>query len=130
MSIFCNEIREKTVSENRLATIDWRPILSGVQDTSNDSWTGETLTGSPTATVTNLATGVDDLTVTLSSISVSSAILESETPGDNIPIACAVQLLVSGGTAGVLYGIVIAAATTSSPAQAERRGIKVQVVAD
>jgi hypothetical protein len=129
MSIFCNKIAEKTVSENRLATIDWRPILAGTQD-SSDVWTGEILTGTPTASVVNLATGVDDSTVTISNVSVSTAILASETPGDNIPIACGVQCLIAGGTAGIMYGIVIAAATTSSPAQAERRGIKVQVLAD
>ncbi len=129
MSIFCNKIAEKTVTETRLATIDWRPILTGEQD-SDDAWTGETLVGTPTASVINLATGTDDSTVTISNISINTAILVGESNTDRIPIGCAVQFLIAGGTAGVTYAITIAASTTSAPSQAERRSIKVQVVAD
>ncbi len=122
MSIYAPEIRDKASDEQRLVSIDCRGKLDGTQD-SDDVWTGESLVGPPTASFSPDDLDGDDFAV--AGGSVSTGVLNIN--GDPVPIACALQCLVSGGIAGVLYSVKLSCTTTSSPAQSEDFGFKVSI---
>ncbi len=122
MSTYAPEIRDKAADESRLVSIDCRGKLDGTQD-SDDVWTGETLTGTPTSSFSPDDLEADDFAI--ASIFVSDAVLNIN--GEDVPIGCALQCLLTGGTVGTLYSVKLTCSTTSTPAQIEDFGFKVLI---
>lgn len=106
------QIREKTVNEVRLVSVDYTDKLDA----------GKTLTA-PTATV------VGSTAITVSSVSVSTAELTID--GVEVDAGKAVQYKVSaGGTAGSLVYVRVTVNDTSTPAQTFKDKFRLRIIAD
>lgn len=106
------QIREKTVNEVRLVSVDYTDKLDA----------GKTLT-TPTATV------VGSTAITVSSVAVSTAELTID--GVEVAAGKAVQYKVSaGGTAGQLVNVRVTVNDTSTPAQTFKDKFPLRIIAD
>lgn len=92
------EVRTKTVAENRLVSVSFLGKLDA----------GELLTGTPTVVPSPAG-----LTITNISVSTAAHIINKV----SVPTGGAVQFLASGGTGGVTYANLITCTTDSTPAQ-------------
>ena len=109
MSHKAPEIHTKTASEARLVSVDCRGKLNpdGTED----------LSGSVTVPAVS--------GITIANEAVSTAILSIN--GDDVPIGQAVQMLISGGTAGTTYTVSFTVGTDSSPAQTIEGAFDIEV---
>lgn len=89
--------RYKGASEVRNCAVDFSRKLD----------VGESLTGTPTVTISPTGPTLSDKAVNTSALTIN---------GDVVPIGSAVQFKVTGGTAGV-YTITATCGTTATPAQ-------------
>ncbi len=111
MTTFAVEIREKGPDEDLVpVSIDCRGKLDGVQDFSDNTWTGEVLVASPTVTgFTPDDIAGDDFSADSPVISTEIVLID----GEYVPVACALQCTVSGGILGQLYKVTIQGPTSS-----------------
>ncbi len=108
MAVYAPMIREMSIGDSAILSIDWSAAIAS----------GDSLTGTPTA-ATSIPSGL-----TLGAVSVNSGTL---TINDvDVLAGFATRCSVSGGTAGVLYSVVITALTTAG--RTLIRGVRVQVV--
>lgn len=111
MSIEAPQEYDKAVSEVRNVAYDFTPLLDE----------GESLTGTPTVTITPSGPTVSNAAVNVAALTIL---------GETVAIGKAVQFRVSGGSSGVTYTFTISVATNSTPAQTLRRKGRLNLVAD
>ena len=94
-------------------------VLNGAIDLTDRLASGETLSGTPTITVTSATTDL-----TLASKVVSSTTLTIN--GNGVAVGKALQFVIGAGTAGIDYEITASCVTSSSQTVVEVVGIRVR----